>query len=64
MHITFAQEKIEVMVENPTIKQLLQENLSSKQKQEILIKGLDDRVAKYRKEQKTIDEYALNSVPS
>lgn len=37
-HIMFEQEKIEVMIEDPVAKQALQENLDSRQQQEILIK--------------------------
>ncbi|PAV77787.1 hypothetical protein WR25_19764 [Diploscapter pachys] len=56
IHIKFEQKKVKVMVEDPVTKQALQKNLSSKEKQKILIQSLNDRVEKYREEQKTIDK--------
>ncbi|PAV83024.1 hypothetical protein WR25_24982 [Diploscapter pachys] len=56
MHIKFEQIKVNIMVKNSVTEQLLQQNLTSKEKQKILIQSFNDRVEKYRKEQKKIDE--------
>ncbi|PAV79451.1 hypothetical protein WR25_09422 [Diploscapter pachys] len=56
IHIKFEQKKVKVTVEDPVTKQALQECHDSKEKQKIIIKGLGDRVEKYREEQKKIDE--------
>ncbi|PAV77661.1 hypothetical protein WR25_15646 [Diploscapter pachys] len=55
MHITFSQEKITVMVEDPITKQALAANVTTREAQEIAIQSRKSLIKKYKAEQKIID---------
>ncbi|PAV64127.1 hypothetical protein WR25_05624 [Diploscapter pachys] len=56
MHLTYTQEKTEVLVEDSEIQKKLNSTNSDKEKQEIILQTYKDRINKYKAEQSAIDE--------
>ncbi|PAV70955.1 hypothetical protein WR25_20930 [Diploscapter pachys] len=56
MHLTYTQEKTEVLVEDSEIQRKLKNTNNDKEKQEIIVQTYKDRINKYKAEQSAIDE--------